>query len=170
MFNLRLDILRRLDIDYPYTERKEPPDMNITAREISNLDDIIDSRDVIARIEALESDVEILAEMRERETLTEEEQGELRDLAETVEDNAGELAILRALAEEGNGVGDWEFGATLIRDSYFVDYAQELAEDIGALPADAGWPAYCIDWERAARDLQMDYTSVDYDGVTYWVR
>jgi antirestriction protein len=144
--------------------------MNTTAREISNFDDIIDSRDVIARIEALESDIETLAEMRERETLTEEEQGELRDLAATVEDNAGELAILRALAEEGNGVGDWEFGATLIRDSYFVDYAQELAEDIGALPADAGWPAYCIDWERAARDLQMDYTSVDYDGVTYWVR
>jgi hypothetical protein len=31
--NLRLDTLRRLDIDYPYTERKESPDMNITGQQ-----------------------------------------------------------------------------------------------------------------------------------------
>lgn len=147
--------------------------MTSTAREISNYDDIIDSRDVIARIESLESDVEQLTEMRDRAlsvALTQEEQDELRDLAATVEDNAGELATLRALAEEGETLEDWPYGETLIRDSYFVTYAQQLAEDIGALPADAGWPAYCIDWERAARDLQMDYTAVEFDGVTYWAR
>lgn len=27
-----------------------------------------------------------------------------------------------------------------------------------------------IDWERAAEELRMDYTAVDFDGVTYWVR
>lgn len=27
-----------------------------------------------------------------------------------------------------------------------------------------------VDWERAARELQMDYTPVEFDGVTYWVR
>ena len=26
------------------------------------------------------------------------------------------------------------------------------------------------DWERATRELQMDYTEVDFDGVTYWIR
>jgi hypothetical protein len=145
--------------------------MNITAREISNFDDIIDSRDVIARIEALESDVETLTEMRERETLTEEEQGELRDLAETVEDNAGELATLRALAEEGaNNADDWQYGETLIRDSYFVTYAEELADDIGAIDQNAGWPLRHIDWDAAADELKQDYSEIDYDGVTYWVR
>jgi hypothetical protein len=28
----------------------------------------------------------------------------------------------------------------------------------------------CIDWNEAASELQMDYTAVEFDGVTYWVR
>lgn len=45
-----------------------------------------------------------------------------------------------------------------------------LAEDIGAIPSEYTWPASCIDWDQASRELQMDYTAVDFDGVTYWVR
>lgn len=36
------------------------------------------------------------------------------------------------------------------------DYAQELAEELGNIPANAGWPAYCIDWEAAWRELTFD--------------
>jgi hypothetical protein len=115
--------------------------------EIDNSQDVIDSRDVIARIEELE-------EMEERE-----------------EEETEELEALRALAEEAEGyASDWRYGETLIRDSYFQEYAQELAEDIGAINRDASWPNTCIDWEQAARELQMDYTSVDFAGVTYWIR
>jgi hypothetical protein len=28
----------------------------------------------------------------------------------------------------------------------------------------------CIDWDQAARELQVDYFDVDFDGVTYWIR
>jgi antirestriction protein len=38
------------------------------------------------------------------------------------------------------------------------DYAEELAEDIGAIDHDAGWPMNCIDWDRATRELSMDYS------------
>jgi antirestriction protein len=115
--------------------------------EVTNYADIIDSREVIERIEELESDCEI------------------------TEDEAVELAALRALAAEAEQyAADWRYGEALIRDSYFVTYAQELAEEIGAIQSDAQWPATCIDWERAARELRIDYTSVDFDGVTYWVR
>jgi hypothetical protein len=112
--------------------------------EISNSQDVLDSRDIIERIKELEG------------TENEDEQTELR--------------ALEALAEEGQGYGEWEDGVTLIRDSYFEEYAQELAEDIGAIGRDNQWPLYCIDWEWAARELQVDYTSVDFDGVTYWMR
>jgi hypothetical protein len=119
---------------------------------ISNSDDVIDTRDVIARIE----------ELRDMEG----ERG-----ADWGPDEADELANLEALQEEAEGYcADWHHGATLIRDSYFERYAQELADDIGAIPRDAGWPCTCIDWEQAARELQMDYTSVEFGGVTYWVR
>jgi hypothetical protein len=61
-------------------------------------------------------------------------------------------------------------GETLIRDSYFEEYAQELAEDLGYLQKNVSWPYDCINWEQAARELQQDYTSADFDGVTYWLR
>ena len=65
---------------------------------------------------------------------------------------------------------DWSFGATLIADSYFITYAQEFADDIGAINSEAAWPLYHIDWNAAARDLQQDYTSVTIDGRDYWIR
>jgi len=116
-------------------------------KEISNTEDIIDSRDIIARIEELEED-------------------ESRD-----ESEEEELKILKELAEEGeSSFSDWEHGIGLIRDSYFEDYARSLAEDIGAIKADMDWPCNCIDWKQAAEELQQDYTSIEFDGVTYWGR
>lgn len=37
------------------------------------------------------------------------------------------------------------------------DYAENLAEELGAIPEDSAWPLNCIDWEQAARELPMDY-------------
>ncbi len=132
-----------------------------TKQTISNADDLIDSRDVIERIEELE---EMLpADASEVMPGTGEELQNIRE----------ELATLKALEEQASDYApDWEYGEILIRDSYFQDYAEQLAEDIGAIDTtkNYGWPLNCIDWEQAARDLQMDYTAVDFDGVTYWVR
>lgn len=106
---------------------------------------ILDSRDLIERMNELEADE--------------------ADLDEVERD---ELAAIRELAEEG--IEDWQYGAQLIPVSEFQEYAQELAEDIGAIPADNPWPCYCIDWEWAARELAMDYTLVTFQGVDYYVR
>lgn len=57
---------------------------------------------------------------------------------------------------------------SLIHDSYFKTYAMELADDIGF--ETNGWPATCIDWEQAANELQMDYTSYEIGDETYWGR
>lgn len=123
----------------------------------TNSDDVIDSRDVIARIEELES---------EREDAEADDNEKTWDV-----DNGEELAALKAFAEQAEGCApDWRHGATLIRDSHFEDYARDLAEDIGAINKDASWPNTCIDWEQAASELQADYSAVDFDGVTYWVR
>lgn len=138
------------------------------ANTISNLDDVIDSRDVIERIEELQNERDDL------ELLLEEEETYLygcEACKEWDEENGDELRALLALQEEAEGYcPDWTYGAQLIRDSYFVEYAQELAEDCGDFDNAARWPYNCIDWERAARELQYDYAAVDFDGVTYWVR
>ncbi len=114
---------------------------------ISNYDDVIDSREIIARIDELEG------------------MGDDID-----EDDKAELARLKALAEEAESSPDWRFGETLIRDSYFTEYAQELAEDCCNMPKEQKWPLYCIDWEQAANDLKMDYMEVEFGDITYWIR
>jgi hypothetical protein len=150
---------------------------------ISNFDDVIDSRDVIARIEELEemkqSLVDAITELHEeRNEDSDEEAVEAlkeieifeRDLEAWDESEEGEeLKILKALAEEGEGSPDWEYGEVLIRDSYFKEYAQELAEDCDMIPSGIRWPCTCIDWEQAAEELQQDYFRIDFGGVDYWI-
>lgn len=39
------------------------------------------------------------------------------------------------------------------------------------MPKELPWYiANHIDWDGVADELKADYTSIDYDGVTYWVR
>lgn len=59
---------------------------------------------------------------------------------------------------------------TAIPEHDFKSYAQDLAKEIGAIDPDQQWPFSCIDWERAARELQMDYSSFDWEGTTYYTR
>lgn len=124
--------------------------------DVSNGDDLIDSRDVIARIEELHG-------------IATDESADSDDRTHA----NNELAVLQALQDEAEGYsnGDWKHGATLIRESYFERYAQDFADDIhGSAVRDASWPFDHINWADAAEALQQDYTSVDFDGVTYLIR
>jgi len=132
---------------WPGASNKGEPTMQST-KEITNNEDVIDSRSVIERIKYLDR----LGE----ENLDEEEQAEFRALTALQED-------AKEYAE------DWQDGVTLIRDSYFTDYAEELCKDIGDLPKDIPWYIE-IDWEKTAGHIQQDYTEVDFNGVSYWVR
>ncbi len=124
----------------------------MVATRIDNGEDEIDVRIVIQRIE------------------------ELEEQEETDEDDREELATLSGLMEGMKGYGgdeqwrgDW-YPLTLIRDSHFEDYARALADDIGAFQHGSEWPHSYIDWEAAAAALQTDYSSTEYDGVTFWYR
>lgn len=143
--------------------------------ETDNTADILDSRDIDSRIAELEDRVvecdcgphvpgvvhypfcSIFDEEVNYDPLDEDEEEELARLIEFREDCQ-------------NYTSEWEYGATMIRESYWITYAQDFAADIGALDHEAGWPSAHIDWEGAARDLAMDYSEVSYDGVDYYIR
>lgn len=74
------------------------------------------------------------------------------------------------LATQCEDFDDWNYGLSLIHDSYFKSYAMDLAEELGVIPTEYQWPTSCIDWDQAAYELRMDYTPVEFDGQTYWVR
>ena len=133
---------------------------------VSNTDDVIDSRDVIARIEELESELEGGTLDEDGGYTMADDDGDLTDMNDEYE----ELEALKKLAEDGEDSADWHHGETLINDSYFEDYARQLADDIGAVNGDESWPNNCIDWERAADELKTDYFSIDFGGTDFWLR
>ena len=181
---------------------------------ITNSDDTIDSRDVIARIEELEAEREALIDavnealhaVKDAEAavdLAHDDQGQTDEEMEAASEGPGcdldnaveelhaaeeelsdwdsykdcglELAKLKEFAEEVESQGvttEWEDGAYFIRDSYFEEHAQEEAESCCEMPDNGGsnWPYCCIDWEKAADMLKMDYSCVEFDGEDYYVR
>lgn len=146
-------------------------------KDISNSDNVIDSRDVIKRIEELEEEKE---EFILNESQTPDDSPSWGELAEAQgdaeskwdeTDEGEELKVLKAFQDDLEGYGDYSSGETIIRDSYFTEYAKELCKEIGDIPDNL--PDYIernINWEGVAEDLQADYTSADFDGVEYWMR
>lgn len=118
-------------------------------------DDVIDSRDVIERIAALEE--------------------QSKDA-----DDAEELEQLKALAEEAKGYSsDWKYGETLIKDEYFTEYFTEYIEELikgcYLLPkevesGDWPWRHITIDYEAAAEEAKQDYACVTFGSDEYWIR
>jgi hypothetical protein len=137
----------------------------MTMTELNLSADTIDVRDIIARVEDLRG---------ERDAHNDSEQ---TDWHTEYESDAEELANLESILADLAGSGgdeQWEgawYPSLLIADWHFRVYAQELAEEVCSdAVAGASWPLTCIDWERAARELRMDYTSTEIDGATYWFR
>lgn len=64
------------------------------------------------------------------------------------------------------------YGETLIAHRYFVEYTQDLASDLGYINDEQAntWPFNCIDWREAAEQLKPDYTEIDIEGWTFWMR
>lgn len=123
---------------------------------VNGSDDVIDVRDIIERVEELrleshnpEADPELVGELKELEKFLSEIAG-----------NGG----------DHNWEDNW-YPVTLIKDSYFEEYAQELASDLyGPEISNAHWPFNQIDWSKAAEALQDDYTTEDLENETYWMR
>jgi hypothetical protein len=165
--------------------------------ELNLNDNIIDSRDIIQRIEDLRAQRDSLqdeinsitdavvdardelddneAEDRRQaledvfEGLNEDLQRAVSNLFDFDAENHEEVTMLSAINDEGQGYGDWEHGTTLIRETHFIDYCRELVVDIGAMPRD--FPDYIvIDWEATADNLKVDYTTVDINGTDYYYR
>jgi hypothetical protein len=144
----------------------------MTAKFDSN-DSHIDLRDVTDRVEELRSE-------REDHEATDDDAdgGQIvadKPWADVAPDDAEELTALESLLSELAGYGgdhQWEgtwYPAGLIHEDAFVDAMKELVEDIGDLPNDM--PSYVVvDWDATAENLRVDYSSVEFDGATYWYR
>lgn len=141
--------------------------------------DILSCRDVHDLLEEMQDERAALADCvtdaeTELEELDDDATPEEREKAEEAAADARD-ALKSWDEENGDALKELEefteympLDGTLIHDSYFQKYAQQTAEDIGAIDPKAGWPLDCIDWERAASELQSDYSEYDWGSETYW--
>ena len=134
---------------------------------ISNLDDQIDSRDVIARIEELEAELN-----EEHKYVLENKQDAITNfdewLSTNTSDDTHEYIQLKKLAEQGEQYADdWEYGVQLINENYFETVMDEMIAECYPLPKDLPfWMTITYDYDA----LKQDYTHIDFDGQTYYVR
>jgi hypothetical protein len=124
------------------------------------MSDIYDLRDLSAQLDELRAQDIIGLDVQEKEWL-----------------EALEALNEQFIVEFADGINDYcDIECILIANYYFENYARQLAEDIGAINSvnsgldQTNWPANHIDWEAAAAQLKLDYTSVTFGGHEYLIR
>jgi hypothetical protein len=128
--------------------------------------DIIDVRDIIARVEELRD-----SQKEHIEAMFKPGGEYMKPWADfTV---AKELAILENLLKNLCGYGgdeQWEgdwYPVTLIKDSYFEESMDEMVADCYQLPKEMPyWMSIKIDYE----ELKQDYSEVEFEDDTYYYR
>lgn len=112
----------------------------------------IDGRDIQARIDELEA----------LDAPTEEESAELADL----------VAFLHEAMQYNS---DADEGETIIAESHFVDYIEEIIDDCYALPKEltsGEWPYrhITINYEAAAEEAKADYAELTFRGRNFYIQ
>jgi len=109
---------------------------------------VIDSRDIIERLQELEDDIENLDESDKEE-----------------------LEVLREFKNAFGDHDDWKRGIAIINRSYFVEHVKELLADIGIPENLENFPSYiAIDWDATANNIERDYSSYDINGTEFLAR
>jgi hypothetical protein len=123
--------------------------MSVTTNQSSTVvcdlfdNDVVNSLDIINRIEELECGT-------------------------NVPDEIAELAALKKFQKEYDYVDEWNYGAEFIAEHYFTEYVKDMLEGCGTIPRDL--PDYvAIDWEETADNLKCDYADAEFNGVSYYV-
>lgn len=108
-----------------------------------------DTREIIEEIERLESIIEDSEDMTE-----------VLEAKEEVKELQG---IIDEIGREA------KYGVHLIDENDFTDYCREMLEDCGDIPKDL--PSYIsIDWDDTAKNLEVDYSSIEINGTNYLYR
>ena len=84
----------------------------------------------------------------------------LEDLMPAYANSHNEIEIFEAAKEADIEFSDVDEAYNGQHDSD-EDFAQEMADQLGAVDKNASWPMNCIDWEQAASELMYDYSEAN---------
>lgn len=141
----------------------------------------MDTRDLIEKRESLiveliqdfnekfNTDFETIEEIIVFEPSNEELEVKLEIWNFDYEDDLNTIKEINYIEEE---IGEeFQYGVHLIEEKDFTEYCQQFEEDCGYIGRDLPtWITNNIDWDGVADDLRVDYSEIDYQGVSYLYR
>ncbi len=126
--------------------------------------DIIDLRDLATlatecgdEIEDTDTDVEDVLESKNTLNTLADLCAELGRQVEATDHEA----VATALEALGN-----EYGG-MIAEDHFESYARDYSNEVNEIPS---WLEGHIDWASVAKEMQMNYSSITFDGEDYYIR
>lgn len=102
----------------------------------------------------------------------EELRAEIQALKDSLTDDWGNEETLDQIKnlEDVIDFCDWRDDPEYIRhDWFFGGYCEFLAVQVYGIDLD-NWPLTCIDWDKAAEQLLVDYKQISILGEAYYVR
>lgn len=91
---------------------------------------------------------------------------ENEDFYDEFEIQIGEYEEVKSFCEE---VENYR-GETIIHEGDFEDYCRDFVEECYDLSGVPDFVKDNIDWDGVAEDIKSDYSAVEYDGETFYVR
>ena len=144
-------------------------------------ENVIDTRDIQDRIDELNDDIDTLENeisdlSEEIDELNEEDADDKNEIdlkLDDIEDKQGQIEDLQEelsmLLDVKSEVPEFSHGETLIHEDYWMEYVQELCEECDYITKD--FPYWIeIDWEATAKNVAMDYSTIELDGNTFYFR
>ena len=128
-----------------------------------------DSLDELSTERILDSrDLDNLLNRLQDEKAEWEENPDPDEVEEFTQDKADLLATLEEIKSE---CPEWAYGEVFIREDYWEDYCQQLAEDLGYISSEGNNPLFqCIDWGQWAELVKTDYSECSIGNETYYYR
>ena len=92
------------------------------------------------------------------------------DVEEWRDDKVYDFEHINEINELEDETTEFPFGETLIPEDDFTEYCEDMVEICYNLKDVPDFIKYNINWDGVASDLEVDYSSVTYQGVSYLVR
>ena len=138
---------------------------------------MIDTRNLVEKREELQTNLVdsfnnyFDTEIEDFDELTKHiDNSEDEDVQKWKEDNSDDFDHIEEIDELEDEISEFTFGKTLIPNDDFTEYCEDMINGCYYMKNVPSFVKDNINWDGVASDLEVDYSSVTYQGESYFYR